>query len=105
MTIVELTVHQVQAKLAEGAITLIDVRETHEFAAEQIAGARCVPLSSFDPSSLPAPENVAIVFHCGIGKRSAMAVAKCIAAGIGHTTHMAGGLQAWKSAGLPTAKP
>jgi rhodanese-related sulfurtransferase len=105
MTIVELSVHQVRDRLSQGAITLIDVREEHEFAAEQIAGAHCMPLSSFDPASLPSPEKVAIVFHCGIGKRSAMAVAKCIPAGIGHSTHMGGGLQAWKSAGLPTAKP
>jgi rhodanese-related sulfurtransferase len=58
------------------------------------------PLSSFDPHALP--KNVDIIFQCGTGKRSAMAAAKAQAAGLHHAHHLAGGLQAWKVAGLPT---
>jgi rhodanese-related sulfurtransferase len=31
-----------------------------------------------------------------------MAVTRCQAAGLKHTAHLAGGLQAWKAEGLPT---
>jgi rhodanese-related sulfurtransferase len=31
-----------------------------------------------------------------------MALERCAAAGIGHVTHLKGGLQAWRAAGLPT---
>jgi rhodanese-related sulfurtransferase len=102
MTIIELAPEEVQRRLASREIVLVDVRETAEFQAEHIAGARSMPLSTFDPALLPAPESQDVVLHCGIGKRSAMALERCAAAGIGHVTHLKGGLQAWRAAGLPT---
>jgi len=85
----------VAALLREPGVVLVDVREPAEFAAERIAGAINHPLSRFDPALLPAGR---VILHCGVGKRSAMAMARCDAA----VTHMAGGLAAWKAAGLPT---
>ena len=102
MKIVELSPQEVQAQLKSGKILLVDVREPNEYKAARIEGARLMPLSSFDPKALPSPEAQAVVLHCGIGKRSAMALEKCAAAGVGHVTHMRGGLQAWTAAGLPT---
>jgi rhodanese-related sulfurtransferase len=101
-SLVELTPAAVAEALDRRAIVLVDVREPHEFAAERIPGALAFPLSTFDATALPAPAGRAVVFHCGSGKRSAMAVAKCLAQGIAHHTHMAGGIQAWKQTGLPT---
>jgi len=100
-TIEDLTPEQVAAKMKSGAV-LIDVREPAEFDAEHIDGARLVPLSSFDPNALP--KDVPLIFNCGIGKRSAMAVARAQQAGYAHKAHLAGGLAAWKTAGLPTVK-
>jgi rhodanese-related sulfurtransferase len=93
------TVHKL---MREHSIVLIDVREPQEYVAERIHGALLFPLSTFDPKALPSPAGCEIVFHCGTGKRSAMAAAKCQTAGIAHTAHMAGGIQAWKTAGYPT---
>ena len=84
------------------AIVLIDVREPQEYTAERIPGALLFPLSTFDAAALPSPLGCKVVFHCGSGKRSAMAVAKCLEREIAHTVHMAGGILAWKRAGLPT---
>ena len=98
----ELSAATVQNRLRDRSILLVDVREPQEYAAERIAGAVLFPLSSFDPAALPSPENCEIVFHCGTGKRSAMAVARCLEQGITHTAHLTGGIQAWKAAGLPT---
>jgi rhodanese-related sulfurtransferase len=96
----DLTPVEVAARMKIGGVELIDVREPGEYAAERIHGALLFPLSGFDPHALP--KNVDIIFQCGTGKRSAMAVARCQAAGLKHAAHLAGGLQAWKAEGLPT---
>ena len=81
---------------------LIDVREPREYASERIQGALLFPLSTFDPAALPVDQTREMVFHCGSGKRSADAVARCQAAGLAVGTHVRGGLMAWKQAGLST---
>ena len=98
----DLTPAQVRDALKAGRIVLVDVREPAEHAAEHIQGARLAPLSTFDPAALPDAGGRPIVFHCGSGKRSALAVERCIAAGLGIDSHLAGGILAWKQAGLPT---
>jgi rhodanese-related sulfurtransferase len=82
------------------AITLIDVREPPEYAAERIPGALLFPLSTFDPAMLPSGGRP-IVLHCGSAKRSATAVQRCLEAGVPVDTHMTGGIAGWKQAGLP----
>lgn len=98
----DLTPQQVKAALDAREILLIDVREPDEFTAEKIAGALNVPLSTFNPSALPDAAGKTIVLQCAGGKRSAMAVDNCRKAAQAIETHLAGGLAAWKAAGLPT---
>ena len=84
------------------AVQLIDVREPAEFAAERIHGALNFPLSTFDPGALPAAGDKLMVLQCGSGKRSATAIGHCQKAGHTIDSHLAGGIMAWKAAGLPT---
>jgi rhodanese-related sulfurtransferase len=100
--IVELAAAEVAAKLHNGSITLVDVREAAEYGMERIDGAHLFPLSTFDPATLPMDPQRPVVFYCGSGKRSAMAVQRCAAAGVALSTHLHGGIAAWKVAGLPT---
>lgn len=100
----DLTPQQVQAGLEAGQFLLIDVREPDEFAAERIAGAVNAPLSLLEPDNLPKADGKTVVLQCAGGKRSAMAVDRCRKAGEMIETHLAGGLAAWKAAGLPTVK-
>ena len=100
----DLTAQQVKAALDAQEILLVDVREPDEFAAERIAGAVNVPLSSFDPKGLPDAGGKSVVFQCGSGKRSATAVGHCQKAGHALDTHLTGGITAWKAAGLPTVR-
>lgn len=100
----EVTASELQALLAAGSVTLVDVREPNEFAAEHIAGAVNVPLSGFDPSALPATAGKTVVLQCAGGKRSGMALDKCASATAAIDTHLGGGLAAWKAAGLPTVR-
>ncbi|MGB8362918.1 MAG: rhodanese-like domain-containing protein [Rhizomicrobium sp.] len=102
MTIEDLDPKDVARWMAERSVILIDVREPTEYAAERIHGALLYPLSTFDPHALPDPEDKKIVFHCGSGVRSAKAIERCRNAGLAYNSHMKGGIQAWKAAGLPT---
>jgi rhodanese-related sulfurtransferase len=88
-----------------GKLLLIDVREPSEYASERIAGALLYPLSTFDAAALPTDGSRRVVFHCGSGKRSLTAAERCIEAGQARAAHMAGGIAAWKAAGLPLAGP
>jgi len=101
MSLENLTPQDVAAKLKANSIVLVDVREPREYAAERIHGALLFPLSTFDPMALPDTGKRPVVFHCGSGMRSAKAAAQCEAAGIAHNAHLAGGIKAWKAAGLP----
>jgi rhodanese-related sulfurtransferase len=86
--------------LDRGDALLIDVREADEHARENIAGAKLVPLSAFDPAKLPAAGGKRLVVHCLSGSRSARAQAQLAAAGI-DAANLSGGIEAWKAAGLP----
>jgi len=102
MTVQNLSPTEIADKLKRGQIVLIDVREPQEYGGERIHGALLFPLSTFDPVMLPEGGKRPLVFQCGSGVRSGKAVAACQAAGLTHHAHMAGGIQAWKAAGLPT---
>jgi rhodanese-related sulfurtransferase len=65
-------------------------------------GAVVVPLSSFDPHAIPDPQGKQVVFACRSGKRSMTAALAAQAEGFAYDKHLAGGMLAWKAAGLPT---
>jgi rhodanese-related sulfurtransferase len=100
----DLTPEEVASGMTAGEILLVDVREPGETAIERIPGALLMPLSSFDPAELPDPEGRALVFSCASGIRSIKAAEIAQAAGLPHNAHLAGGLKAWKAAGLPTER-
>ena len=59
-------------------------------------------LSGFDPSQIPDPEGKQVVFACRSGRRSVTASQAAQAHGLPYDSHLAGGILAWKAAGLPT---
>ena len=98
----DLTPEEVSKGMAEGRYLLVDVREPNEVAVEAYPGAVVVPLSTFDPESIPDPQEKQVVFACRSGKRSVTASLAAQAAGLAYDKHLAGGMLAWKAAGLPT---
>ena len=87
--------------LDENEIVLVDVRETTEYEQEHIAGALLLPLSSFEADLFPILKDKKVVIHCAVGKRSEAVGKMLIKEGRTGIIHMAGGLDAWKAAGLP----
>jgi rhodanese-related sulfurtransferase len=98
----DLTPQEVAHGLEEGRIVLVDVREPNETALERFPDAVLVPLSEFDPSAIPAPAGRDVVFACRSGRRSITASLAAQEQGFAYGSHLAGGILAWKAAGLPT---
>jgi rhodanese-related sulfurtransferase len=97
-----LTPEEVAAGLTEGRMLLVDVREPNETSVESYPDAVIVPLSVFDPAAIPDPQGKQVVFACRSGRRSITASVAAQDAGFPYRAHMAGGIIAWKAAGLPT---
>lgn len=98
----DLTPEEVAEGLANDRYLLVDVREPNEIAVEAYPDAVVVPLSSFDPHVIPDPEGREVVFACRSGRRSVTASLAAQDAGFAYNAHLAGGIIAWKAAGLPT---
>ncbi|MGY3614600.1 rhodanese-like domain-containing protein [Bradyrhizobium sp. USDA 10063] len=98
----DLTPDEVFKGIADGRYLLIDVREPNEVAVEAYPDGAVVPLSTFDPDEIPDPEGKEVVFACRSGKRSVTASLAAQSAGLPYDKHLAGGMLAWKAAGLPT---
>ena len=98
----DLTPEDVSKGIAEGRFLLVDVREPNEVAVDAYPDAVVVPLSSFDPQDIPDPDGKQVVFACRSGKRSVTASLAAQAGGLPYDKHLAGGMLAWKAAGLPT---
>ena len=98
----DLTPEEVSKGITEGRYLLVDVREPNEVAVDAYPGAVVVPLSTFDPTDIPDPKGKEVVFACRSGKRSVTASLAAQAGGLAYDKHLAGGMLAWKAAGLPT---
>jgi rhodanese-related sulfurtransferase len=98
----DVTPDEVARGMRDGTMLLVDVREPNETALESYPGAVIVPLSAFDPAQIPDPAGKQVVFACRSGKRSVTASLLAQDAGYPYNSHLAGGLIAWKAAGLPT---
>jgi len=98
----DLTPQEVARGLQEGRVLLVDVREPNETAVERFPDAVVVPLSSFDPAAIPEPAGREVVFACRSGRRSVTASLAAQERGFAYGSHLAGGILAWKAAGLPT---
>jgi rhodanese-related sulfurtransferase len=88
--------------VADGSIMLVDVREPNETAVERYPKAVLLPMSRFDPASIPDPQGRQVVFACQAGGRSTKASLIAQSAGLPYDAHLAGGMKAWKAQGLPT---
>jgi len=101
----EITPHHASQRLSEGSAVLVDVREPDEHARERIAGSTLIPLSKFDAARALAlsRDGQGIILHCRGGRRSMDAARQAAALAPTGTvvSSMAGGLEAWKQAGLP----
>lgn len=82
---------------------MLDVRETGEWDAGHITGARHIALPQLDQrlSEIDKFKERPIIVCCASGNRSSSACGSLRRAGFEKVFNLAGGLGAWRDAGLP----
>ena len=105
MTIATVSPNEAQALIAQGA-RLIDIRDADEYAREHIPAATLLPLEKLiHGATLNAQPNETIIFHCQAGSRTQNNASRLAEAGApAQVKLLAGGIQAWRAAGLPIAE-
>ena len=106
MTIRAISPDDVASWLAEGAV-FIDVREDHERASGQAAGARGVAKKQLlaEPERHLPGRDAPVVLICQMGGRSMDAARALEAAGYTRLASVEGGTQRWQDEGRPMVRP
>lgn len=104
MSIPKISPAEARRRVAEGSAILVDIREPAEHAREAIPSARSAPMSNLDTAKISAlrGDAPAVIFHCQTGKRTGDNAARLAGCAAPQIYLLDGGLNAWKSAGLPT---
>lgn len=103
--ITEISPEDSAAKLQNAEASIVDVREKDEWDEEHIPNAIHCSRGTIEleiEEKFP-DKNAMIICHCGGGGRSALAAESLQKIGYKNVRSMAGGMKAWKAAGLPTA--
>ena len=103
-TVLEATPQEAFAAIERGEAVLIDVRELWENEQMRIPGAVLIPLGELPDRLADIPEDRDVYVHCRVGGRSGRAVEYLRENGRPRTFNVAGGIDAWKEAGLPVTE-
>jgi len=82
----------------------VDVRSPEEFGAGSLPNARNVPLAEVAQRAGEFKKDQPVIVVCDFGRRASLAAVKLRSAGIAEVFILAGGLDAWRTAGLPVRK-
>ncbi len=100
-----LPVAELSGKLSRGEVTLLDVRESHEwFEDGYIAGANLIPFGDLPEKASSTPKDKPIAAMCSVGNRSSIALSILERAGYKHLINVLGGMTAWTNLSYPTKK-
>ena len=104
--ITEISAQDAAAKLNSGDAVVVDVRDKDEWDEGHIPGAMHMSRGTIEldiEEKISDPDTM-IICHCGGGGRSALTAETLQKMGYKNVRSMAGGLRAWKAAGLPTTR-
>ncbi len=91
----QISIEEYLALIENNAVTLIDVREPHEFAQDNIDGAQNIPLSELTNNLDDMDSDTPIILVCLSGKRSLQAATFLKSAGFANVRSLTGGMLAW----------
>jgi rhodanese-related sulfurtransferase len=91
---------QLQAKLDQGHVKILDVRSPVEFKAVHIAGSELMPLDRLDSERLKS-DGIERVIVCRSGGRATKAQQQLHSSGCKLFAVLEGGIGAWEQKGLP----
>jgi rhodanese-related sulfurtransferase len=87
----------------DGAV-VVDVRDSAEFSAGHLTGAKHIPVSDIAQRMNDIPAGKPVLVYCATGTRSGKAASALKKAGRDQIFNLNGGIAAWRQAGLPTVK-
>ena len=105
------SVAEVQARLHDAEVQIVDIRDIRELTEGTVAGAFHAPRGMLefwvDPASpyhkpIFADETKEFILFCGAGWRSALAAKALQDMGMSNVAHIDGGWAAWVKQGAPT---
>ena len=82
-------------------VMILDVREQDEWDAGHIPGAVFMPMGQVPNRLSEIPKDKTVIVQCRSGNRSSQVTDFLVQQGFTNVHNMAGGLNAWQSAGLP----
>ena len=82
-------------------VMILDVREQDEWDAGHIPGAVFMPMGQVPDRLSEIPKDKTVIVQCRSGNRSSQVTDFLVQQGFTNVHNMAGGLNAWQSAGLP----
>lgn len=92
----EITVQDLKTVLDNGEdVTLVDVREPHEWEICRIEGATLLPLSEIDSRLHELDSSQTLLVYCKTGVRSAKVIQRLSEVGFTRLKNVRGGIKAW----------
>ena len=103
--ITEISAAEAEQLVSSGEAILVDVREEDSFREEHARNSKHLSRGTIEldiEEEIPNPDQ-AIICYCGGGSRSALVTESLQRMGYRNVKSIAGGLRAWKAAGLPVS--
>ena len=95
-----------QKLLADGRVTVLDLRTPQEFAGGHLKDAKLVDFNApdFKAKLVELDRTQPYLLHCASGRRSTKALEAFKALGFKEIIHLDGGFNAWKAEGKPVVR-
>ena len=85
-------------------VQIVDVRPAAEFGGGSLPHAKNLPLPEVAKRASELRKDRPVIVVCDFGRRASLAAVKLRSAGISEVYILAGGIDAWRAAGLPLGK-
>jgi hydroxyacylglutathione hydrolase len=108
-TVEQLDVFTLEARIGNGKLQVLDVRDREEWDEGHVAAAEHLPYTAMVPQpgaparmdTLPFALDQEVAVACAAGNRSSTAISLMLRHGYRNLLNVTGGMEAWASAGLP----
>lgn len=94
----------VAPQLADGQITVVDIRSANEWAEGHLPSAIHIPLGYLGDHVTELPAGKPVVVQCQLGNRSQIGASLLRKLGRQSVMNLVGGITAWQGAGLPVVR-
>lgn len=98
-TVSNTSVDALAPKLAQAAVTVVDVRNRSEYEAGHLPGSLHIPVGYLEQRLKEIPRDKPLVMQCQSGARSAIATSVMQKLGVTNIENLSGGFLAWQASG------